>query len=121
MSTLRPGPWDTVHIDFWGPFPTRENVLVVIEAYSRFLEVEIIHSTSAQATTPKLDRIFATHGISRMIKGDDGPPLDSKELSEFMKQNGITHNGLHPVVHNQCASRKLYEEADQQSYKTCIL
>ena len=75
MSSLPQGPWDTIHIDFCGPFPTGEYVLVVIDAYSKFPEVEIIHSTSAQATIPKLDRIFATHGSPRLIKTDNGPPF----------------------------------------------
>ena len=97
MSELPKGPWDIVHMDFCGPFPTGELVLVVIDAYSRFLEVEIIHSTSAKATIPKLDRIFATHGIPRIIKSDNGPPFDSKELEEFMKQNGIKHNPVMPL------------------------
>ena len=50
MSPLPPTPWHTVHIDFCGPFPTGEYLLVVIDAYSRFPEVDIIHSTSAKGT-----------------------------------------------------------------------
>ena len=60
MSKLPTRPWDVVHIDFCGPFPTGELILVVIDAYSQFPEVEIIHSTSARATIPKVDCIFAT-------------------------------------------------------------
>ena len=60
MSKLPTRPWDVVHIDFCGPFPTGELILVVIDAYSQFPDVEIIHSTSARATIPKVDRIFAT-------------------------------------------------------------
>lgn len=32
MSPLPPEPWHTVHMDFCGPFPTGEYVLVVIDA-----------------------------------------------------------------------------------------
>ena len=38
-------------------------VLVVIDDYSRFPEVDIVHSTSAKAVLPKLDRVFATYGV----------------------------------------------------------
>ena len=58
MSPLPPTPWHTVHIDFCGPFPTGEYLLVVIDAYSRFPEVDIVHSTSAKGTISKLDRIL---------------------------------------------------------------
>ena len=64
MNVLPPSPWHTVHIDFCGPFPTGEYLLVVIDAYSRFPEVDIVSSTSAKVTVPKLERIFATHGRS---------------------------------------------------------
>ena len=97
MSSLPPGPWDTIHIDFCGPFPTGEYVLVAIDAYSKFPEVDIIHSTSAQATIPKLDRIFATHGIPRIIKTDNGPPFNSTEIAKFMEQNGIQHDRITPL------------------------
>ena len=49
MSPLPPEVWHTLHMDFCGPFPTGEYLFVVIDAYSRFPEVEIAHSTSASA------------------------------------------------------------------------
>ena len=52
MSTLPPAPWHTVHVDFCGPFPTGEYLFVVIDAYSRFPEVD---STAAKTILPKLD------------------------------------------------------------------
>lgn len=75
MSPLPPTPWHTLHMDFCGPFPTGEHRFVVIYAYSRFPEVDIVHSTSASAIIPKLDRILATHGIPTVIRSDNGPPF----------------------------------------------
>ena len=57
ISPLSPGPLHTVHVDFCGPFPTGVYLLVIIDAYSRFPEVEIVWSTSANSSLPK----FATH------------------------------------------------------------
>ena len=68
MNELPPEPWYTVHLDFCSPFPTGEYVLVAIDAYSRFPEVEIIQSTSATVTISKLERIFSTHGLPQIIK-----------------------------------------------------
>ena len=45
MTSLPPAPWHMVNIDFCGPFPTGEYLLVLIDAYSRFPEVDIVHST----------------------------------------------------------------------------
>ena len=43
---------------------------MIIDAYSRFQEVEIVSSTSAKSTILKLERNFATHGIPKVLKSD---------------------------------------------------
>ena len=63
-------PWDTLHMDFYGPLPSGEYLLVVIDRYSRFPEVELLRSIEASSVIPKLDRIFAIHGIPGIIKTD---------------------------------------------------
>ena len=97
MSPLPPTPWHTVHIDFCGPFPTGEYLLVVIDAYSWFPEVDIIHSTSAKGTISKLDRIFATHGVPVIIRSDNGPPFTSSEFELYMSELGIKHQRITPL------------------------
>ena len=46
MTSLPDKPWDTIEIDFCGPFPNREDALVITDQYSRYPEVEFISSTS---------------------------------------------------------------------------
>ena len=41
-----------------GFLPTGDYLFVVIDAYSRFHEVEIVHSTSAATIIPKMDKNF---------------------------------------------------------------
>ena len=55
------GPWQFIHADFYGPLPTGQYIIVVIDKYSRYPEAEIINSTSAKTLIPKLDAIFARH------------------------------------------------------------
>ena len=43
INELPPKPWYTVHVDFCSLFPTGECILVVIDAYARFPEVEIVN------------------------------------------------------------------------------
>ena len=54
MTHLPEHTWLEVSIDMRGPFPTGEYLLVVMDDYSRFPEVEIINSTSTRAVLPKL-------------------------------------------------------------------
>ena len=97
MSPLPPAPWHTLNMDFCGPFPSGEYLFVVIDAYSRFPEVDIVRSTSASAIIPKLDRIFATHGIPTVVCSDNGPPLTSHEVQQYMEENGIHHRKITPL------------------------
>ncbi|XP_014676330.1 PREDICTED: uncharacterized protein K02A2.6-like [Priapulus caudatus] len=83
MTTLHCGPWKEVAVDFGGPFPTGEYLLVVVDEYSRFPEVELETSTSSKATIPKLDSIFARQGIPDTVKTDNGPPFNGAEFSSF--------------------------------------
>ena len=55
-------------MDFYGPFPTGEYLLVVVDAYSRFPEVEIVKSTLAVSTIAKFERIFANLGLPHIIQ-----------------------------------------------------
>ena len=83
-------PWYHVGIDFLGPIPnSQQYLLVVIDKYTKFPEVEIVHSTSAQAVIPKLDRIFATHGIPVKLTSDNGPPFNGTEFERYMKALNI--------------------------------
>ncbi len=61
-------PWQRVDMDFWGPMPNGEYLLVIIDEYSRYPEVEFVRSTSAQAVIPHLDRVFPTTGFPRWQK-----------------------------------------------------
>ena len=96
MSPLPPELWHTVHIDFGGPFLTGEYLLVVIDAYSRFPEVDIVHSTSAKTTINKLAQIFAMHGIPRNLRSDNSPPFTSRDFKTFMEEQGIRHQRTTP-------------------------
>ena len=83
-------PWYHLGIDFLGPIPnSHQYLLVVIDTYTKFPEVEIVHSTSIQAIIPKLDRIFATHGIPVKLTSDNGPPFNGAEFERYMKALNI--------------------------------
>ena len=97
MSPLPPEPWHTIHMNFCGPFPTGEYLFVVIDAYSRFPEVDIVHSPSASAIIPRMDRMFSTHGIPLIVRSDNGSPFTSDEIKKYMEEYGIKHSRITPL------------------------
>ena len=91
MSKLPTQPWSEVSIDFSGPYPSGEYLLVVSDDYSRYPVVNIIHSTSNKTVIPHLDRIFAQFGIPCLVRTDNGPPFNSREFRLFAEYLGFTH------------------------------
>ena len=64
---------------------------VLINAYSKWLEVHIVNSTSSEVTIQKLQQIFSTQGLKEQIISDNGPAFTSHEFKDYMKQCGIHH------------------------------
>lgn len=97
MSPLPQGPWQELSMDFCGPFPNGDYLLVVTDDFSRFPEVEILRSTSAKAVIPHLDSIFARQGIPNIVRTDNGPPFNSEDFQKFATHFGFTHRRITPM------------------------
>ena len=97
MTTLPQAPWQYLSADFCGPLPSDDMLFVVIDEYSRYPEVEIVRSTSANTVIPKLDRILSTHGIPTEIKTDNGPPFQSHTFAQFAQYMVFHHRKITPA------------------------
>ncbi|XP_062557522.1 uncharacterized protein K02A2.6-like [Armigeres subalbatus] len=89
-------PWVDIAIDFLGPMPTGEYILVVIDYYSRYMVIEIMNKITAQETIGRLKRIFLVWGPPRTITLDNAKQFVSNEFEEFCKTNGIHLNHTSP-------------------------
>lgn len=49
--------WVDIAIDFLGPLPTGEYLLVIIDYFSRYMEVKIMKTITTEATIENLDEI----------------------------------------------------------------
>jgi len=59
-------PWQRIHINFAGPF-LNSMFLVVLDAYSRWLEIERMSSTTSEKTIEVLHKLFARYGIPAQV------------------------------------------------------
>lgn len=89
-------PWVDIAIDFLGPMPSAEYILVVIDYYSRYMELEVMSKITAQETIRRLRRIFRIWGPPRTITLDNAKQFVSCEFEEFCKANGIHLNHTSP-------------------------
>ena len=96
-TELPKGPSENLAVDYYGPLPSGDCVLVVMDEYSRFADIDFTTSTSAKATVPKLDRIFLSYGIPLHLKSDNGAPFNSDMYSYYCKFVRIEHHTITPL------------------------
>ena len=78
-------PWEEVAVDLMGPLPSGEHLLVLVDYYSRWMEVDVIQTTSSKTIIQCLDTQFARHGLPKGLRTDNGSNLVSKEEEDYLK------------------------------------
>ena len=108
-------PWARVHIDHAGPFQGKL-FLLLVDAHSKWMEVHIVPSTSAEATFAKLRNIFATFGLPEQLVSDNGSSFTSTEFQKFLMENGVKQTLTSPY---HPSSNGLAERA-VQTFKNAV-
>ncbi|KXJ71271.1 hypothetical protein RP20_CCG020989 [Aedes albopictus] len=85
------GPWEDVAVDFLGPLPEGQTLFVVVDFYSRFIEVCEMSQITANATILQLSKIFCRYGVPITLRADNGPQLSTScdEFRTFCEEMGI--------------------------------
>ena len=109
------GPWQRLHADFAGPVFGRM-FLVIVDSFSKWLEVLPMTSTTAAQTVGRMRDIFARLGLPLQIVTDNGPQFASREFAEFASANGIRHIRVAPY---HPSSNGLAERA-VGTFKSCV-
>ena len=91
------GPWKRLHIDYGLEFNC-SMFLIVIDSYSKLLEVIPTNSTTRTATITLLKKVFANFGVPEHIVSDNGPQFVSEGFENFLRMNNIRHT-LTPTGH----------------------
>ncbi|XP_053698950.1 uncharacterized protein K02A2.6-like [Sabethes cyaneus] len=83
--------WDTIALDFNGPYSKFGNVLilVIVDYRSRYIIAKPVKSTSFEHTRSILDEIFEKEGFPAHIKSDNGPPFNGEEYRQYCLERGI--------------------------------
>ncbi|XP_055611491.1 uncharacterized protein K02A2.6-like [Uranotaenia lowii] len=98
------GPWERIHVDYAGPV-AGSMLLIVVDAYSKWLEVKVTNSTTTAATIAIMDEMFARYGAPVTVVSDNGPQFTAAEFKEFLKNSGVKFHKLsapyHPATNGQ--------------------
>jgi len=97
------GPWERVHADYAGPIDGRW-YLVIVDSYSKWMEVYTVHSPTSAATISKFDDCFARFGNPQQLVTDNGTQFCSQQIQAFLRTRGIEHRTsapYHPSTNGQ--------------------
>jgi hypothetical protein len=95
-ATLPKAAWLLIGMDFVGPFHTGENLLVLVDYYSQYPEVEIMKHITTASLKPRLRRIFARYGVPQEIVTDNAKTFRSSRFSNLMREFGIKPKKITP-------------------------
>ena len=96
MTTMPQQPWEVVELDFCGPFPNGEYAIVLTDQFLRYPEVEFTRLIAIAPVKERLKKIFATHGVPKVVQTDNGPPFNSHEFKQLANEIGFTHKPVTP-------------------------
>lgn len=91
----KPIPFDTIHIDHFGPLPSlksqRKHILVVVDAFTKFVKLYAVKSVGTKEVKCALDRYFEAYSRPSRIISDRGTAFTSHEFADFLNDRNITH------------------------------
>lgn len=68
----------------------KRTYLVVIDYFSRYIEVAHLHVASAETFISALKNIYSRHGVPMVLMPDNGPQFASSLFKDFASEYGFT-------------------------------
>jgi len=98
LTALPTVPMEVVHVDHFGPLQQTENnfkhILVVIDAFTRFVWLFATKTTGTKETIRNLRTIFDTFGNPTEIVSDRGTVYTSAEFEDFVNSVRAKHRKI---------------------------
>jgi len=95
--TPLPGrPWEKLGCDL--AEYQRKQYLITYDYYSRWIDIKLLHSTTATAVISKLKDLFSNQGIPDVVQTDNGPQFSGTEFEEFAGHYGFRHATSSPYM-----------------------
>ena len=96
-TELPTAPWVDLAADLMGPLPSDEYIFMVVDYYSRYVEVKVMRTVPMQKIIIALGEIFSRYGLPRSINTDNGPQFIAEEFINYLEDNDIEHRRSTPL------------------------
>lgn len=90
-----PKPFHTIHLDHLGPLASlqskRKHILVVIDAFTKYVQLYHVLTTSTKEVTAALNKYFEYYSRPHRCITDRGSCFTSKKFQQYLCDKNITH------------------------------
>ena len=84
-------PMECLNIDFIGPFPDGGSVLVIVDTFTRWVELYPTPDATALSAATSLLSHFGRFGAPHQLRSDNGPHFVNLVIEHFLKLVGVDH------------------------------
>lgn len=82
-------PWYKIGADIYEIHGV--NYLIVVDYYSKFVEIEKLSNITSQTIINKFKAVFARFGVPKILVSDGGKQFDSVQFQKFAKEWDFKH------------------------------
>ena len=93
-TKLPPRAWSKIGADLC-EFKNK-TYLITVDYYSRWIEIDLLSTTTCHQVIGKLKNMFSCWGIIDELITDNGPQFSAREFKEFADEYGFTHTTSSP-------------------------
>jgi RNase H-like domain found in reverse transcriptase/Integrase core domain/Integrase zinc binding domain/Chromo (CHRromatin Organisation MOdifier) domain len=91
ITTSTYTPMECLNIDFIGPFPDGGYILVIVDTFTRWVELFPTVDATALSAAQALLQHFGRFGAPHQLRSDNGPHFIADLIREFLKLIGTEH------------------------------
>lgn len=88
-------PFDTIHLDHFGPLPSlqskRRHILVVVDAFTKYVKLYPVNSTSTREVISSLEKYFGYYSRPARVITDRGTCFTSADFERFLIDRNVDH------------------------------
>ena len=85
-------PMEVINIDFVGPFHDKKYILVMVDTFTRWVELYCCPDATAKSAAQSLLAYFGRFGCPRAIRSDRGSHFANEVIQIFLQLVGVNHN-----------------------------
>nr|XP_054749950.1 uncharacterized protein K02A2.6-like [Lytechinus pictus] len=93
-SSFPSRPWERLGMDLFEH--KGKTFLIVVDYYSRWIEIKQLQGQTTAAVISSLKEIFATHGIPDLVVTDNGPQFANENFRKLAEEYGFVHTTSSP-------------------------